>query len=138
MKKTAILLSLVVLFAVSCIKESKKSDCDQNVVIDKKEYFNTPEFRGDISNLRIEDNVLKFTVSSSGCSGNSWIVKLITTETIQKSLPPQRTIQLSFVSNEFCAAFISKEFSFNIECLQVEGSDKVWLNIAGKTILYEY
>lgn len=114
------------------------SNCDPNVIIDEKEYFNVPEFRGNISNIRIEGNNLKFTITASRCSGSSWIVKLITTGAIETSLPPQRTLQLSFENKETCAAVVSREFSFNIECLQVENYNQIQLNIAGNGILYEY
>ena len=122
------------------IKEEdvNQSNCDTNVIIDAEEYFNVPEFRGSISNLKIEGNNLKFTITASGCSGNSWVAKLIATGAIEKSLPPQRTLQLSFENKEICAAVFSREFLFNIECLQVGGYNKVQLNIAGNSILYEY
>jgi len=123
---------------VYCHNDNTQSDCDPNVIIDADEYFNVPEFRGAISNLKIEGNNLKFTIIDSGCDGSSWVAKLITTGAIEKSLPPQRTIQLSFVNLEVCDAIVYKEFSFNIECLQVKGYNKVQLNIAGNSILYEY
>ena len=68
----------------------------------------------------------------------AWAAKLITTGAIEKSFPPQRTLQLSFENKEMCAAVFRREFLFNIECLQVEGYNKVQLNISGKSILYEY
>ena len=123
---------------VYCHNGNSQSDCDPNVIIDEEEFFNVPEFRGHISNMKIEGNNLKFTITASGCSGNSWVAKLITTGAIAKSLPPQRALQLSFENRELCAAVFSREFSFNIECLQVKGYDKVQLNIAGNSILYEY
>ena len=118
--------------------DNNQTDCDQNVIIDAEEYFNVSEFRGNISNIRIEGNDLKFTISANGCDGSSWLVKLITTGAIEKSLPPQRTLQLSFVNNEICEAELGKEYSLNIECLKVEGCRSVLLNISGKQILYEY
>jgi hypothetical protein len=118
---------------------NSQSNCDPNVIIDAEEYFKVPEFHGVISNMRIEGNNLKFTVTNSGCDGSSWVVKLITTGAIEKSLPPQRTLQLSFVNNEACTAVIGREFSFRIECLQVPSYGSVYLNILGKYgILYEY
>jgi len=123
---------------VYCHNDNSQFDCDPNVIIDKEEYFNAPEFRDHISNMRIEGNNLKFTITASGCGGESWVAKLVTTGAIEKSLPPQRTIQLSFENMEVCAAVFGKEFSFNIECLQVEGYKSVQLNVSGKTILYEY
>jgi len=121
------------------LKKEKQSICDPNVIIDEKEYFKVPEFLGNaISNMKIEGNILKFTITAGGCSGSSWIAKLVTTGAIEKSIPPQRTIELSFVNQEMCAAMPSREFSFNIECLQVAGFKSVLLKIAGKSILYEY
>ncbi|MDR1459883.1 MAG: hypothetical protein LBI60_06685 [Bacteroidales bacterium] len=117
---------------------NNQSDCDPNVIIDEEEYFNVPEFRDNISNMRIEGDNLKFTITASGCSGSSWIVKLITTGAYEKTLPPQRTLQLSFENREMCAAIVGREFSFNIECLQLKDYNQVQLNIAGKKILYEY
>ena len=117
---------------------NSQSNCDPNVIINAEEYFNVPEFRGSISNVRIEGNNLKFTITDSGCSGNSWVAKLITTGAIEKSLPTQRTMQISFDNREMCTSVFSREFSFNIECLQVEGYKSVRINISGKSILYEY
>jgi hypothetical protein len=114
------------------------SDCDPNIIFDEEAYFNAPEFRGTISNMKIEGDSLKFTVAASGCSGNSWIVQLITTRSVEKTLPPQRTIQLSFENKEMCKAFIHRAFSFNIACLRREDTHQVQLNIAGHRILYEY
>ncbi|MDR1761039.1 MAG: hypothetical protein LBR55_01170 [Bacteroidales bacterium] len=113
-------------------------DCDPHVIINEEEYCKVPEFRNNISNLRIESDTLKFTITASGCSGKSWGAQLITTGAIKESNPPQRPIQLSFVNPEACLAVISKEFLFNIKCLQVEGHNSVSLNIEGESISYEY
>ena len=122
------------------IKEEdvNQTDCDPNIIIDEEGYFNVPEFRDNTSNIKIEGNQLKFTITASGCDGNSWIAKLITTGAIEKMLPPQRTLQLSFENKEMCTAIASREFSFNIEWLQVDGYNQVQLNIAGNEILYKY
>jgi hypothetical protein len=114
------------------------SGCDPNVIIDREEYFNVPEFRGNISNMKIEGDSLKFTLTASGCSASSWIVKLITTGAIQKTLPPQRTFQLSFENTEMCTAVVSRAFSFHIECLRIEGYPRIRFHIAGNDIVYEY
>ena len=121
------------------ISQESHENKERNVLTDAEEYFNVPEFQGTISNIGIEGNDLKFIVTASGCDGNSWIVKLITTGAIEKSLPPQRTLQLSFVNNEICTSVVGREFSFNIECLQVPTYSSVILNFWGKYgILYEY
>lgn len=124
---------------IYCYNNSNNQpDGDPNVIIDENEYFNVPEFQGNISNLRIEGNNLKFTLTASGCSGSSWIVKLITTEAYEKTFPPQRTVQLSFENREACTAIVSREFSFNIECLQLKDYNQTYLDIEGNKILYDY
>jgi hypothetical protein len=71
---------------------------------------------------------------------NSWILKLVAREEIIYSDPPQRDLKLSFQNNEVCTAVISKEFSFDLTTLEVNGTNKVFLNIvnAGEQISYEY
>ena len=115
--------------------------CDQNVIISAAEFKNAPNFPVFIGDMKIEGNCLKIKFTSSGCDGKSWVVKLIDEGTISTTsigLPPQRTLRLSLDNQEACAAVFGKEISFNIEDLQIPGSNKVLLDISGKSILYEY
>ena len=117
---------------------NSQSNCDPNVIISAEEYENTPNLQGVISNVRIEGNYLKFRVHGSGCDGSNWVVKLIDQGGIAKSNPPQRALRVYVEYNEDCLAVVSREFSFNIECLQVPNTNKVWLNILENGVLYEY
>lgn len=112
--------------------------CDQDVIIDPVEYENAPNSHLFIVDMQIVDNCLKIKFASSGCSGKTWIVKLIDNGSIAESIPCQRTLRLSLDNQEACAAVFEKELSFNIESLQVYGDNKVQLNISGTPILYEY
>ena len=60
-------------------------------------------------------------------------------EIILESIPPQRELRLSLKNEEACLAFITKEFTFDISSLRVDGN-QVQLKIvnADETILYEY
>jgi len=111
-------------------------DCTTKVIVDSDKYVNASDFRN-ISNLRIEGNCLTFTVNASGCDGSSWIVKLIGSN-VRYSNPPQNILRVHFENNEDCTAVISREFSFNVEPLQMRGVNRVILWIAGQSILYEY
>ncbi len=115
-----------------------QSNCDQNVIISADEYENAPNDYLNILNMQIVDDCLKIKFNASGCSGNSWIVKLIDQEDVAHSNPIQRTLRLSLDNKEACLAVITKEVSFNIKDLQVEGTNKVLLNISGDSIIYEY
>lgn len=112
--------------------------CDQDVIIDKEEFENAPSDPFDVERYEIVGNCLKIKFSAGGCDGNSWVVKLIDLGTVAESLPCQRTLRLSLDNTEECAAYITKEISFNIEDLQIAGNNCVQLNIFGDWILYEY
>ena len=123
-----------------------KPDCDQDVIIDEDEFKTAPDDPLTIIDMVIVDNCLKIKFSASGCDGSTWVVKLIDLGVVAESNPCQRALRLSLDDKEDCRAVITKEVSFNIEDLQIEGSHRVWLtiypskilNIAGHSILYEY
>jgi len=114
------------------------SNCDKDVIISQTEYENAPNAHVEIIDMKIVDNCLKIKFSASGCDGRTWKVELIDFGLAAESIPCQRTLRLSLESNEVCAAWITKEMSFNIEDLQIRGDHSVILHISGKTILYEY
>ena len=146
MKKIHIIKNLLVvlgllLVLLSCNEASEppfQSDCDQDVIVSEKEYENAPKDHVVINGISIHGDCLKITFAASGCDGKSWVVKLIDVGMIAESYPVQRTLRLSVENKEMCDAFIEKEISFDIRKLQVEGNNKVSLNVAGKSILYEY
>ena len=91
-----------------------------------------------IQNPRIEGNHLKFTICSSGCDGSSWVVKLFACPSVAAVYPPLLGLRISFENSELCAAVPCREFSFNIENLQLPNTHAVQLSISGHTLLYEY
>lgn len=117
---------------------NSQSNCDQDVIINQAEYENAPNHPVSIEDMQIEDNCLRIKFASSGCSGSTWVVKLIDMGVVAESYPCQRTLRLSLDNKEACLAVIDKEMSFNIEDLQIHGDNKVLLNISGTWILYEY
>ncbi|WP_086477618.1 hypothetical protein [Arenibacter amylolyticus] len=118
---------------------TKTANCDLTALISADQYANAPSHTVTINTLEIDNHCLKINYSSSGCSGDSWEVKLIDSGEIMESNPPQRTIRLSLKNEELCEAYITKEIRFNIRNLQVEGN-RVVLNItnADQQLLYEY
>jgi hypothetical protein len=139
-------ISLAFLFIAigfwSCDKNddnNNANNCDLETLISSDQYSNAPADPLTINRLEIEDNCLKINFSSGGCSGSSWKIKLIDSEAILKSNPPQRNLRLSLKDEELCEAWITKELSFDLSKLQLDG-DKVILNItnAGESILYKY
>lgn len=138
MKKLVIIL-FVGLFLFSCEDSNDSNFCDFETVVDAEQYETSPSDELDINSLEIVDNCLKINFSSSGCSGDSWEIKLIDSSQIMESYPPQRNVKLSLKNEELCLAYITKEISFDISNLQTD-DDKVVLNFVNsdKSIVYEY
>ncbi|MGY5354752.1 hypothetical protein [Wenyingzhuangia sp. IMCC45467] len=115
------------------------TNCDYETLISAKQYQTAPSVQLKINSLEINGDCLKINFSSGGCSGNTWELKLIDSEDVLESDPPQRNLRLSLKNEELCEAYITKELTFDISNLQVDGN-KVQLNITNieDSILYEY
>ncbi|SHI42972.1 hypothetical protein SAMN04487911_10244 [Arenibacter nanhaiticus] len=140
--KRILFLTIIVLTNLSCSNNDdhgKQNNCDFEVMISAKHYVNAPSGRLTINSLEIIDHCLQINFSSGGCSGDTWELKLIDSEDILESFPPQRNLRLSLKNEELCEAYITKELTFDISNLQVEGN-KVQLNITNsdQSIIYEY
>lgn len=140
MKKILILISIGITI-LSCSNDDieNSNNCDFETIISAEQYGNAPSDQLSINSLEINGNCLKINFSSSGCSGDTWELKLIDSEAILKSNPPQRVLRLSLKNEEACLAYITKELTFDISNLQVDGK-KVQLNITNSedNILYKY
>jgi hypothetical protein len=124
---------------VKILVTKENTDCDQNVIISAIEFNNAPNHPVSIIDMKIEGNCLKIKFGASGCSGDNWTVKLIAVPSIAAVYPPQWGLRLSLNDIGDCAAYFTKEMSFNIENLQRPGtSGAATLIIAGQRILYEY
>ena len=144
---TAIFVTILVCMPLSSYDEDCNSDsiqCDQEVLINAEEYITAPNDLLTINSLEIKGDCLTINYSSSGCSGDSWELMLIDADVILESYPPQRNLRLSLKNDEMCDAYLTKEITFDIFELQVEGNldygKKVLLNITNSDnqILYEY
>ena len=115
------------------------SACCQQVIINAVEYQNAPNDALEIVNVQLEGDCLSIRFESGGCDGNSWGIKLIDSEAIMESYPPQRNLRLSLNNQEPCDAIVTKEIAFNVSNLRLE-YDKILLNItnSGDQVLYEY
>ncbi len=114
--------------------------CDKNVVIDANLFTNAPDEQLTINSFQITGDCLQINFSGNGCDGGRWEFSLIDSGDVQEGNPVSRTLRLSFKSNEDCLAFLTREVSFDIQSLQIQGSNQVLLKIANNDsqILYEY
>jgi len=117
-----------------------QSNCDRDVIISKTEYENAPDRSVFIEDMKITGNCLKITYTTTICDTRVW--NLVDLGSVAESLPCQRYLRFSVASRAYfechAAMPVTKEMSFNIESLQIQGNKSVILHILDKTILYEY
>ena len=139
--KKRILIGLVVIFGIiACNNDDDDSNnCDQVTIVSLEQYETAPNDQLFINTLELNGDCLKINFSSSGCDGDTWILKLIDSEIIMESNPPQRNLRLSLKNEEDCEALITRELTFDVNELRVDGN-QVLLNITNSNdqILYEY
>ena len=139
--KNKILIGLVVFFGIIACNndDNDSSNCDKVTIVSSEEYETAPNDQLFINTLELNGDCLKINFSSSGCNGDTWSLKLIDSEIILESNPPQRNLRLSLKNEELCEALITKELTFDINELRVDGN-QVLLNITNSDdqILYEY
>ena len=139
--KHSILIVIIFLLGLSACSKDNDDDiiCEFTTIIDSEAYVNAPSSLLTINSLEINDDCLKINFSAGGCNGNTWEVQLIDSGAVLESMPPQRNLRLSLKNEELCYAYITKELTFDISNLKVDGSE-VQLNITNSdaTIVYEY
>ena len=115
-------------------------NCNQNVIISAEEFENAPDRSVFIEDMKITDNCLKITYTTTVCDSRIW--NLVDLGSVAESLPCQRYLRFSVAwqADYECAAAmpVTREMSFNIKDLQLQGYNSVILNIFEKSILYEY
>lgn len=135
-------ISITSLLFTSCDEDFETdcfTECPQQVIVSTEEYQNTPSDELEIIDIQLAGDCLVITFTSGGCDGNSWEIKLIDSEAIMESYPPQRNLRLSLKNQEHCDAVVTKAIAFNVSSLQLD-YDKIKLNItnSGDQVLYEY
>jgi hypothetical protein len=93
-----------------------------------------------ITAVALNVNCLDITISSSGCSGNTWEMDLFSTNSLPDTFPLQRALKLQLINNEVCAAIFQKTVSFDLTPLQIDGQNQITLNIEGwgEQLIYQY
>ena len=138
MKK--LIVALLAISTFSCSNESTQpTNNGSMVVISQEQFLNAPTDPLIINSLEIIDDNIKINFSSSGCNGDTWVVKLIDSEAVLESIPPQRNLKLSLENKEVCQAVITRDLTIDISSLQVDGN-QVELHFVNSDlkVLYEY
>ncbi|MFC2130849.1 hypothetical protein ACFLSQ_05395 [Bacteroidota bacterium] len=115
------------------------SNCDQEIIADDSLFANAPDDDFEFVNAEIKGNCLEITISYGGGCGEIEL-KLIDSEKIIETYPPQRDIRLSFKDEDYCKALIHKNISFDLTLIRIIQTDRVLLNLTGwnDKLLYQY
>ena len=114
--------------------------CDENVLVDVFFFENGPSMSLEITKMKINQYCLEISFNSSGCNGDTWVVKLVDSDEVSQTTPSQRMLRLSLSSEELCEAIVEKTISFDLTSIQIQVNNQVLLTIANNDskILYEY
>lgn len=133
MKKifTPIICSILLILS-SCSSSDDKTSCAKNAQTVSQETFNNVITNYTITDVALNEDCLDITISSSGCSGESWQMSLFSN--------PQRDLKVKLVNQELCLAVLEKTTSFSLIPLRIQGQHQVTLNIDGwaEPIVYNY
>ncbi len=135
-----IAIILLLGLATSCDSvNSKQSECGEEILVDNNLFTNAPNDSFDFINVEIIQNCLKLTIEYGGGCGDIEL-KLISSEMVMESYPPQINIRLSLKDEDDCKANIKKEISFDLTPINKLVNDQVILNIKNwdESILYSF
>lgn len=120
--RKAILFLVVVISMMACSKNCiEQESCGPKAIIDQYLFESTTTGNYMITNAVINGNCIDISISSSGCSGSTWVTELVDSGGLVETNPPMRLIRLKLTNNELCSAVISKTVSFNISNLKLPG-----------------
>lgn len=124
---------------ICCNDDDPSITCNEQAIISDSQLDSARRDALVINSLSIVDDCLIVNMSAGGCDGDSWEVRLIGSELILESLPPQRPMLLLLKNDEACEVFITREYTFDITPTQ-DSIPSIWLNFidTDQRILYEY
>ncbi|MEO0571901.1 MAG: hypothetical protein AAF039_09355 [Bacteroidota bacterium] len=136
------LLLLIIALTISCNSDDidpVSEVCDVFGVVDDNRLNTINPENYVIQSVEVTGSCLQVELSSSGCDGNSWEVRLFGSTGVDDSLPQQRGIGIRLDNRELCEAFITKTYSFELTPFQ-DGGDSILLILQDweGQILYEY
>ncbi|MUU78002.1 hypothetical protein [Winogradskyella endarachnes] len=134
------LLGCVLLLNMQCNEENEiiTDTCGEEIQIDNSVYLEAESHL--IEAIQINDDCIILTVSDSGCDSDNWVITLVDSGNIAESMPPQRYLKLALVNDDVCLAYFTKQQTFDLTNLKIEGVDEVLLNFEGfaESVSYYY
>ena len=125
-----IICTLVILSAYSCSKTTLPAENqDGSLIVSQSVFSNEAPDNYSIKNAYISGDSLIIEITSGGCSGKSWVLKVVDSGVVAESYPVQRFIKIFLENKETCKALITRRFAIDIKPLKVPGEERVIINL---------
>ncbi len=134
-----ILLSAITVSCITKMEEVPDSD-KKTVVLDNILYTKAITNNYTIKSAAVVGDSLAVEVTSSGCSGSSWVFKAFDSEVVAESYPIQRYVRITLDNKELCLAVITKRVSFDLKTIRTSGYKNIAINLDkwAAQLLYSY
>ncbi len=132
MKTSLIYLFLLVFSITNCSnnQDPKRLLNSDTIRVNDNLFLNAPDDTYQITEVNIVGNTLNITITYGGGCGNI-NYDLFAPTGYDDSLPLQKDVRLAFEDRDNCEALVELELSFNIEQIQVEGTNQIRINLTG-------
>lgn len=145
MKRIFILL-LIGVFVFSCSDDDTNCclpvpECGKYALtVDDEAFLQVETENYSITHVVLNENCLEITISSSGCSGNTWEENLFSSVSVYTVHPNQKALKMELINEELCLAIVEKTILFDLTFLQIEGQNQVVFMLEGweEPIIYVY
>ena len=125
-----IITTSVILSAYSCSKTTLPAGNQEgSLIISQTAFSNVAPDNYSIKNASISGDSLIVEITSGGCSGKSWVLKVVDSGAVAESYPVQRFIKIFLENKETCKALITRRFAIDITPLKVVGEDRIVINL---------
>jgi len=126
-----LLLTFAVIFSAgSCTKGNLLSDGPgDSIIISQALFANESADNFTIKNAFIIGDSLYVDITSGGCSGRSWVIRVVDAGVVAESYPVQRFIKIFLENKELCKALITKRFAIDLTPIKLFGEDKISINL---------
>lgn len=146
MREIFLLIILIGTVFISCSKDDdnnnlNKATCNSVAkIVTEEEFKKIVTTNYVVSGVKLNDDCLEITVSSSGCDSEPWEMSLYSVNAFYTIYPLQRAVKIELINNQGCLAVFQKTISFDLTPFQISEQNEVPLNIEGwsEQIIYEY
>ncbi len=130
----------VIISACSCTKNNLLPGTQtDSIIISQTLFANESADNFTIKNAFIKGDSLYIDITSGGCSGRSWVIRVVDAGVVAESYPVQRFIKIFLENNELCKALITRRFTIDLTPIKLSGEDKISINLERwrGSLLYE-